>query len=114
MLGVEGDNGVSLWFNGQVSRAQNDYDGPGTNHLGLGVGAQTDVDTAVAWLRQRGITPLFETPRHRSEFSEGENTYYQVMFESPDRILLEKEQQCLAEFQYREQARLKGLEEGQP
>jgi hypothetical protein len=32
---------------------------------------------------------LFETPRHRPEFSSEDSTYYQIMFESPDRILLE-------------------------
>jgi hypothetical protein len=41
------------------------------------------------WLKESGIPHLFETPRHRPEFSEGDNTYYQVMFESPDRILFE-------------------------
>ncbi len=30
------------------------------------------------------------TPRHRPEFSQGpDQTYYQVMFESPDRVLFE-------------------------
>jgi purine-binding chemotaxis protein CheW len=37
-----------------------------------------------------------------------------ILLLSPERILLEKEQQCLAEFQYREQARLRGLQESQP
>ena len=35
-------------------------------------------------------TTLFETPRHRAEFTNSpEQTYYQVMFETPDRILVE-------------------------
>ena len=32
---------------------------------------------------------LFETPRYRPDFSSEPNTYYQIMFESPDRILFE-------------------------
>jgi hypothetical protein len=43
-----------------------------------------------ACLQQHGIQALFDTPRHRPEFcSSPDNTYYQVMFESPDRILFE-------------------------
>ncbi len=44
----------------------------------------------VNYLRERNIPPLFDTPRHRPEFAMNEEyTYYQVMFESPDRILFE-------------------------
>ena len=33
---------------------------------------------------------LFETPRHRPDFARSaDQTYYQVMFEIPDHILLE-------------------------
>jgi hypothetical protein len=33
---------------------------------------------------------LFDTPRHRPDFSQSpDHTYYQIMFESPDRILFE-------------------------
>jgi predicted lactoylglutathione lyase len=54
------------------------------------VESQNEVDQMVAYLRERNIAPLFETPRHRPEFSQdAEHTYYQVMFESPDRILFE-------------------------
>ena len=89
-LGVAGPGGASLWFIGQVKDVANDYDGPGMNHLGIGTATQGDVDAAASYLRERGVELLFETPRHRSEFSDGEdNTYYQVMFETPDRILLE-------------------------
>jgi catechol 2,3-dioxygenase-like lactoylglutathione lyase family enzyme len=89
-LGVAGKHGASLWFIGQVKDVNNDYDGPGMNHLALGTERQADVDAAAAYLRERGVALLFDTPRHRPEFSEGEGqTYYQVMFESPDRVLLE-------------------------
>ena len=82
--------GGSLWFVGYVKPVSNDYDGPGMNHIGLAAASQSDVDAVVAYLAERGVPALFETPRHRPEFSHGpENTYYQVMFESPDRILWE-------------------------
>jgi len=59
------------------------------NHLGIQTTTQSEVDETVAYLQDKGITALFETPRHRPEFSSPGNTYYQVMFESPDRILFE-------------------------
>lgn len=90
MLGVAATSGGSLWFAGQVNQANNDYDGPGMNHLAFGTASQADVDTVAAALAERGVELLFETPRHRAEFAHGaDQTYYQVMFESPDRILFE-------------------------
>ncbi len=90
MFGAGDANHTSLWFGGELKPVINDYDGPGMNHLAVSVPKQSDVDEAVAYLRAHGIPALFETPRHRPEFSEGpEHTYYQVMFESPDRILFE-------------------------
>lgn len=89
MLGVADKNNLSLWFVGQVKDVVNDYDGPGMNHLAIGTATQTDVDTAAGYLREQGVELLFETPRHRPEFSGGDQTYYQVMFASPDRILIE-------------------------
>jgi catechol 2,3-dioxygenase-like lactoylglutathione lyase family enzyme len=90
MLGVGGKDHSSLWFAGQVKDVSNDYDGPGLNHLGIGAASQAEVDAAAAWLAERGVTALFETPRHRPDFSQSEDdTYYQVMFETPDHILLE-------------------------
>ena len=80
----------SFWFFTGANEASNDHDGPGLNHLGLLVNSQGEVDEMVAYLRERNITPLFGTPRHRPEFAMNEEyTYYQVMFESPDRILFE-------------------------
>ncbi len=90
MLGVAGQHGDSLLFIGEAKEVANDYDGPGMNHLGIGAAAQADVDAVAAYLAERGVAALFETPRHRPEFSGNEEqTYYQVMFESPDRILFE-------------------------
>jgi catechol 2,3-dioxygenase-like lactoylglutathione lyase family enzyme len=87
---VADKNGTSFWFIGGVKPVTNDYDGPGINHLGISVSAQADVDAAATYLTEHGVEHLFETPRHRPDFSgHGPNTYYQVMFETPDRILIE-------------------------
>ena len=90
MVGMGGSHDSSLWFAGQCKPVDNDYDGPGLNHLGLSVPNQADVDAAVDYLRGKGVALLFDTPRHRPEFSSGDDhTYYQAMFETPDRLLLE-------------------------
>jgi catechol 2,3-dioxygenase-like lactoylglutathione lyase family enzyme len=90
MLGFGGSGESSIWFVSQVKDVANDYDGPGMNHLGIGAETQADVDATAAYLKERGIPALFDTPRHRPEFSSSpDHTYYQVMFETPDRILLE-------------------------
>jgi catechol 2,3-dioxygenase-like lactoylglutathione lyase family enzyme len=90
MFGAGDPNGASLWFVGQAKDVANDYDGPGTNHIAIKPAEQGDVDAVAGFLKQRKVEALFETPRHRPEFAEGEGkTYYQVMFESPDRVLFE-------------------------
>lgn len=89
MLAMGHPSGTSLWFGSQVKAVTNDYDGPGMNHLGFHTASQADVDAAVAYLAEHSIPALFETPRHRPEFSSEAQTYYQVMFETPDRILTE-------------------------
>ena len=89
-FGAGASNGASLWFIGEVKDAANDYDGPGVNHIAIGAQSQAEVDATAAYLSGRGVPALFETPRHRPEFSQGpDQTYYQVMFESPDRVLFE-------------------------
>lgn len=89
-FGAGASNGASLWFIGEVKDTANDYDGPGVNHIAIGAQSQADVDATAAYLAGRGVPALFETPRHRPEFSQGpDQTYYQVMFESPDRVLFE-------------------------
>lgn len=80
----------SIWFAGMAKDVANDYDGPGMNHFAFAAASIADVDSTAAFLTEQGVAHLFETPRHRPEFSRDENhTYYQVMFESPDRILFE-------------------------
>jgi catechol 2,3-dioxygenase-like lactoylglutathione lyase family enzyme len=90
MLGVIGDDGTAIWFVDMVNDVYGDYDGCGLNHLAFGVDSIADVDKAAEWLTERGIEHLFGTPRHRPEFSsDDKTTYYQVMFESPDKLLFE-------------------------
>ncbi len=90
MLGVGGAGGASVWFSGGAKPVKNDYDGPGLNHFGIGVARIADVDATVTFVKSKGIATLFDTPRHRPDFASSENdTYYQVMFESPDHILFE-------------------------
>jgi hypothetical protein len=90
ILGVGDSNQVSLWFASGAKAVVNDYDGLGLNHFAIQTATQGEVDQAAAFLAERGIAHLFETPRHRPEFAGNEQaTYYQVMFETPDRILAE-------------------------
>jgi hypothetical protein len=87
-MGVEGKG--SFWFAAAPGKRKTDYDQLGVNHLGIRADAQQDVDTVAAFLKGKHVAPLFGTPRHRPEFAEGEGqTYYQVMFTSPDNVLLE-------------------------
>ena len=90
VVGVRGKNGEGFWFTAGGNGAINDYDGPGVNHVAVSTDSQEDVDSAAAFLTARGTEMLFDTPRHRPEFSGDESeTYYQIMFETPDRFLLE-------------------------
>ena len=88
-LGIEDENHTSLWFGEPIKKLENDYDGIGMNHLAISAPSQAAVDETVAYLKKLNIPSLFETPRHRPEFSGEGNTYYQVMFETPDRVLFE-------------------------
>ena len=83
--------GASLWFlaNG-TSDANNDYDGRGMNHLAFGVKAQSDIEAATDWLKERGIEALFGTPLMDTMPPPNDTQiYYRVMFATPDNILLE-------------------------
>ena len=81
---------LSIWLLESQKPEENDYDKKGMNHLGLKVAKQSEVDEVVKFLEAKNIRALFETPRHRPEFSGSEQeTYYQVMFSSPDNILFE-------------------------
>lgn len=79
-----------VWIVPRASDRANDRNGAGLNHLALAADSVAAVDAAAAWLRDRGVPALYDTPCHRPEFAwtAGE-TYYQVMFDSPDGILFE-------------------------
>ena len=88
-FGMGGTSG-SLWFiSNEVKDVANDYDGPGVNHVGIAAETEADVDAVIEYLKERGVEMLFETPRHRPIPRREGHTYYQVMFESPDRVLFE-------------------------
>ncbi len=88
-FGLGGAGKDSIWFH-DANGSTNDYDGPGMNHLGIGTDTPAEVDEVAAWLRAQGIDLLFDTPRHRPEFVLNEDeTYYQIIFESPDRLPFE-------------------------
>jgi len=90
MLIVGNAQNLSLGFNCPAKPYINDHDGPGMNHIGFAVTSQQEVDLTTMYLGDHGISPLFETPRHLPEFTDKpSDTYYQVMFEIPDRILTE-------------------------
>jgi len=89
VLGVSANGGASVWFIGNAKDVSNDYDGTGMNHFAIGAESQADVDAAAKHLTSKDVEMLFETPRHRPEFSSENSTYYQIMFESPDRMLFE-------------------------
>jgi catechol 2,3-dioxygenase-like lactoylglutathione lyase family enzyme len=89
-FGAGDRNGAGVWVVCPAKEAHNDYDGAGMNHLAVIVDEQQDVDRTCAFLELHGIRPLFGTPRHRPEFCHTQNqTYYQVMFATPDGILFE-------------------------
>jgi catechol 2,3-dioxygenase-like lactoylglutathione lyase family enzyme len=90
MIGLGTPVGPSLWFIAGAKSVANDYDGPGVNHIAIGAESIADVDAAASYLRDHSMPALFGTPCHRPEFaSDADHTYYQVMFESPDRVLFE-------------------------
>lgn len=88
-VGVSDGGATSLWFNSPAAAAQNDYDGPGMNHIGFETETPADVDTTVGFLRERGVELLFGTPCRRPEYEGDGHMYYSAMFESPDKILFE-------------------------
>lgn len=90
MAGYKNGTNGDLWFIKASKTSQNDYDAPGVNHISLKVETKQNVDEVKDYLTSNNISMLFNTPKHRSEFVTSEDqTYYQIMFESPDKILFE-------------------------
>jgi catechol 2,3-dioxygenase-like lactoylglutathione lyase family enzyme len=90
MTSFMSEGGASLWFLAIANGATNDRDGTGVNHIAIDADSQAEVDATASWLRDKGIDALHDTPCHRPDFAQSENdTYYQVMFASPDGIQFE-------------------------
>lgn len=90
MMGYRSKQSGDLWFIGVEDKEVQDYDARGLNHLAIRVGKEIDVDNLHKFMIEHGIEALFSTPRHREEFANSaDETYYQVMFKSPDDILFE-------------------------
>ncbi len=90
MLGFSDQAGVSLWFSDADVQEKQNYDAFGTNHISIKVSKQSDVDEIAKVVTEMASDMLFDTPKHRPEFTRDQSeTYYQIMFESPDKILFE-------------------------
>ena len=90
VVGYKSKTNGDLWFYDVKDKPQQDYDSIGMNHIGLRVDELKNIDEIMEMLKKKGTRMLFDTPRHRPEFSsDPTHTYYQIMFESPDKILFE-------------------------
>jgi catechol 2,3-dioxygenase-like lactoylglutathione lyase family enzyme len=91
VVGFKSKSNGDLWFyDDGKKKDQTNYDNIGMNHLAIRVENQKDIDALVTYLEKEKVELLFDTPRHRAEFSTSDDeTYYQVMFTSPDNILFE-------------------------
>lgn len=90
MVGFKTQDSSDIWFIDAQKKEQTDYDKIGVNHLALRVEKESEVNDTIKFLEGYGIKTLFGTPRHRPEFAASENeTYYQIIFETPDKIQVE-------------------------
>ncbi|HRN96557.1 MAG TPA: VOC family protein [Candidatus Levybacteria bacterium] len=89
MAGYAGENGLSVWFSQAPEGGSHNPSTMGLSHIGIQTDTLGNVDKVVTYLKDHGIQTLHNTPAHRPEFSSEGQTYYQVIFESPDKILFE-------------------------
>lgn len=90
VAGYKSGSTGDLWFVKTERPDNSDYDAKGVNHISIRVDQVSDVDQIKNHLEKIGTKMLFDTPRHRPEFATSEkDTYYQIMFESPDKVLFE-------------------------
>ncbi len=90
LIGFKSSTKEDIWFVECNVKDQPNYDAIGLNHISVKVETQSNIDESVEYLLSKGIETLFDTPKHRAEFSSSpDDTYYQVMFKSPDNILFE-------------------------
>ncbi len=89
-MGYKSGTNGDVWFCDSIKTNFSDYDNFGLNHIAIRVSNEKDIDDIVEFLDSKGVQPLFDTPRHRPEFSsEKTETYYQVIFETPDKVQFE-------------------------
>ena len=89
-IGYRSNTTGDLWFVHAQKQQKSDYDAYGVNHISLRVDFAKDIDTIAKFVTEQGIELLFDTPKHRPEFSPSESeTYYQIMFKTADNILFE-------------------------
>lgn len=90
VVGYKDASGASIWFMKGSKEGMSDYDMKGVNHVAFYVDSIESVNASTEFLNNNNIKALFDTPRHRPEFSASESeTYYQVIFESPDKFQFE-------------------------
>lgn len=90
VIGFKSNSTGDIWFVKTSLNETTNYDAKGTNHISFRVNNQSDIDVAKDYLESKEVKMLFDTPRHRPEFVSKENeTYYQIMFETPDKLLFE-------------------------
>ncbi len=90
LIGFKSSKNGDLWFVDSDKKESVDYDAVGINHLAIRVEKQKDIDQIVEFLKSKNITTLFGTPKHRADFAANENeTYYQIILETPDKIQVE-------------------------
>ncbi len=89
VVGFKSETNGDIWFLKAPNLKESSSDDLGVSHVALRVEEQKDIDEVVSFLRKNNVKPLHDTPRHRPEFSSEGQTYYQIMFESPDKVLFE-------------------------
>lgn len=84
------DGSVSLWFFETIEEHQQagfNRDAAGVAHFGIHLASRADVEAFTAeYLEPHGIAPILGTPQARDDFGP---TYFQVMFEDPEGLLIE-------------------------
>lgn len=88
-IGYKSKTNGDIWFCDSLKKELSDYDNYGLSHIAIRVDKQDDIDRIIEFLKSREIKTLFDTPRHRPEFTSENETYYQIIFESPDKVQIE-------------------------
>ncbi len=90
IIGFKNATNGDLWFLDSKKKEVQDYDATGLNHIAIRVSEQKDIEELIKYFETQSVDMLFGTPKHRPEFaSSEEETYYQIMFKTPDNLLFE-------------------------